>query len=160
MQIRREGDTAVTDDKPQDNVPPPPGGAPAPEKDLPGEDTRSHLAELSAKLIAMNAAAAGQAARATSAHWARTARALAGLWGGAANAALDMARADPLLLAAAWRDYATDARQRAALTLPRDAGRLRVPWRETGRGQYSKQESELLGADRWRWSRHHATRTP
>ncbi|MAU51210.1 MAG: alpha/beta hydrolase [Roseovarius sp.] len=116
MQIRREGDTAVTDDKPQDNVPPPPGGAPAPEKDLPGEDTRSHLAELSAKLIAMNAAAAGQAARATSAHWARTARALAGLWGGAANAALDMARADPLLLAAAWRDYATDARQRAALT--------------------------------------------
>ena len=68
MQIRREGDTAVTDDKPQDNVPPPPGGAPAPEKDLPGEDTRSHLAELSAKLIAMNAAAAGQAARATSAH--------------------------------------------------------------------------------------------
>jgi len=54
--------------------------------------------------------------RATTAHWLRLAEDMTGLWAASAHAMQAMTRADPLLFAAAWRDYAVDAQQRGLMT--------------------------------------------
>jgi tellurite resistance protein len=109
--IPREVETAVKDEEPKAPAISSETGQQAPQ-----DDATAHFADLSAKIAAMNTGAAGHVARAASAHWARAVCGLAGLWGSATHTVLDTARADPLLLAAAWRDYAADARQRALLT--------------------------------------------
>lgn len=103
------GDPSAQDPAPQ---PPRPDSTDAPA--LP--HGAGHFAALANDLVKGGLRDRDHVLRAAKAHWVQMSRGMAGLWHAAGQAMQDMARADPLLLAASWRDYAADAHQRAVLT--------------------------------------------